>query len=74
MEGSFWALGHDLADLYRDEMTLRQLWVRTKVILSDPNSLLVRAIARAAAEAEEVEQVTGIDDALALVSKRPIGG
>lgn len=65
MEGSFWRYNHDLADLYRDRLTLRQLWVRLKVILGDPDSPLVRAIRVDQADAEERAQVAGIDDALA---------
>ena len=31
LEGSFWRLGHDLADIYTGDMTLRQLWLRINV-------------------------------------------
>jgi hypothetical protein len=54
-------------------MTLRQLWVRVKVILGDHDSPLVLSIRRTQEQAEEDEQISGMDDALALVSKRTEG-
>jgi hypothetical protein len=55
-------------------MTLRQLWVRLQVVLSDPQSLLNLALDRDRAEADETEQITDIDDALANVMRPPNGG
>lgn len=67
MEGSFWRLGHDLAELYRDHMTIRQLWVRLLVVLGDASSPLCLAIERDRRDAEDDAQVDSIDDALAMV-------
>ncbi len=45
-------------------MTIRQLWVRIKAILGDPESPLVRAVRAAQAEAEENAEVDMVDGAL----------
>lgn len=50
-------------------MTIRQLWVRTRAILDDPESPLCRAIERARLEAEEDQQIAGMDAALNLVTR-----
>lgn len=50
-------------------MTIRQLWVRLKVVLGDRDSALCRAIAVDQAEAEEAAQVSAIDDALDNIRK-----
>lgn len=50
-------------------MTIRQLWVRLTAILGDSSSPLVHAIRAHEAESEELEQVAGIDDALAMITR-----
>lgn len=52
----------DLADIYRDRMTLRQLWVRIRALPDD--SPLAYELAAMAAEAERDKQSTAIDEAL----------
>lgn len=64
MEGSFWRLGHDLADIYTGEMTLRQLWLRINLLREEPDSPLRRAFREAQAEAEQQKRDADLDDAL----------
>lgn len=60
--------GTDLADLYRNEMTLRQLYVRVAAL---PPESQVAAIVREARAAEEKARAEGrIDAALALVQPK----
>lgn len=62
----------DLADLYRDRMTLRQLWVRVKAL---PWEAPLFVEWRAAVEkAAERDKVAGVEDALAMFGRRPEGG
>ena len=56
--------------MYRDRLSIRQLWVRVDAALRDPDSPLKVAVLAAKAEADEDETVTGLDEALANV----IGG
>lgn len=52
----------DLADLYRDRLTLRQLWVRLKALPGD--SPLHDSLVREREEAEEARRAADLDDAL----------
>lgn len=52
----------DLADLYRDRLTLRQLWVRLKALPAD--SPLHESLLREQQEADEAKRVADLDDAL----------
>lgn len=62
MEGSFWRLGHDLADIYTGRMSLRRLQVCIDVIVQDPKSPLVAALREAHAEAERQAASAALDD------------
>lgn len=62
MEGSFWRLGHDLADIYTGRMTLRQLRLRINVVAQDRHSPMARALVEAHAAAEKQERDAALDD------------
>lgn len=62
MEGSFWRLGHDLADIYTGDMTLRQLWLRINLLAEESDSPLRRALRAAHLEAKELERAAALDD------------
>lgn len=54
--------GWDLADLYRDRMSLRELWVRVQALPHDAPLWTVQAAAVEKAKAEK--RSADIDDAL----------
>lgn len=60
--------GWDLADLYRDELTLRQLWVRLKALPAD--APLVAALNAAEEQAQRAEEAAAVDDAMAMMRGR----
>lgn len=62
MEGSFWRLGHDLADIYTGAMSLRQLWLRINVLAEDHRSPLAVALRAAHVDAERQERSAALDD------------
>lgn len=68
LEGSFLRYGlGDLADLYRDRLTLRQLWVR--VTACPPDSPLWNAWRHARDEAEAQRKVDEVEDTLSIFTK-----
>lgn len=66
VEGALWRYGTDLADLYRDQMTLRQLWVRIRALPGD--SPVHRAVEDARVRAELDQKAQDVDDAIAMVT------
>jgi hypothetical protein len=60
-----WLHGTDLADLYRGELSLRQVWVRvTAVLMADPNAPLRRSLTEAEEKAESARREADLDDVL----------
>lgn len=64
VEGSFLRYGlGDLADLYRDRMTLRQVWVRIQALPGDaPLWEAVRADQEVAAERQKLRDLDNVLD------------
>lgn len=68
LEGSFLRYGlGDLGDLYRDRLTLRQLWVRVMACPGDSPLWVEWRSRRDEAEAER--KVTEVEDTLAIFTK-----
>jgi hypothetical protein len=60
LEGSFLRCGWDLADVYRDRMTIRQLWVRIQAL--PPDSPLHGALRAEHEKAEQAKRSAALDD------------
>ena len=68
LEGSFLRYGlGDLGDLYRDRLTLRQLWVRIQACPEDSPLWLAWRSAQERAEAER--KVAEVEDTLSIFTK-----
>ena len=59
--------GIDLADLYRGEMSLRQLWVRLRALPGD--SAVHRSVHEAAEKADADKLTQDVEDALAMFGR-----
>lgn len=64
VEGALALSGIDLADLYRERMTLRQLWVRIRAL--PPESAVHRSVHEAGEKADADQLERGVLDALAI--------
>lgn len=59
--------GIDLADLYRERMTLRQVWVRVRAL--PPGSAVHRSVQDGLEKAESSQMVQDVEDALAMFGR-----
>jgi hypothetical protein len=60
LEGSFLRCGWDLADVYRDRMTIRQLWVRIRALPAD--APLWESYRAEEQKAEQAKRSAALDD------------
>ena len=64
VEGSLWVYGRtDLADFYRGDLSLRQVWVRLRSL--SPEAPIWVVLEAEQEKAKQRKQVDDIDDALA---------
>lgn len=60
--------GIDLGDLYRDRLSLRQVWVRIRAL--GPDEALARELHAATEKAEDDRRQTDVEDALAAFGRK----